>query len=208
MSQFATPDDLATRLGITLTDDEWFRADSLLTDASALIADEVGQTIDLVTDDVYTRPGTYDNRILLPQRPVVSISSITARLLGNTDFPIADDSWYIDGDELVRAAFPLGIERHFFQTGNGWLGPTFTLTITYTHGYATIPQIAKSVCLEAVVRVWGNPGGVAQESAGDTSTLYRYPSDTPDPPGLLLSRAELKMLRNKFERSATSLSLR
>src|SRR5574337_1193367 len=51
------------------------RADTLLDLASDVIRNEVKQQIGLVTDDEITIPGTTDERILLPERPVISVAS-------------------------------------------------------------------------------------------------------------------------------------
>jgi len=205
MAQFATASDLATRLGVTFTTAESTRADALLTDASGIIQDEVGQTIELVTDDVLVRPGTYDNRIRLPQRPVVSVASIAGALMDQTPVDLGTDSWYLDGDEIVRAAFPLGIERHFFSVGNGWLGDTFTLTITYTHGYSTIPTIVKTVCTEMVARVWLNPNPAIQAETYGSEQITYYDNAVS---GLLLTDTERNALFRKLRRTSGSIPLR
>src|SRR5581483_3923985 len=76
-TRFADSDDLAARLGLVFTDDEHVRANTLLEIASGLIQDEAKQKIALVTDDVFTMPGTTEQLIKLPERPVVSVSSVT-----------------------------------------------------------------------------------------------------------------------------------
>lgn len=210
MAQFATHDDLATRLGLALTPAQQTRADALIVSASGLIQDEAKQKIELVTDDEITMPGTTDDVIKLPQRPVVSIASVT---LDGQDLAENVD-WYLDEDALIRIptrtallngeliseAFPFGLGAGF-----GW--PTQTLVIVYTHGYDadSIPQTVKAICLEAVVRVWVNPGAVAREMNGDSSVVYDNMRFSPT--GLLLTDDEKKMIRRFFGRTSKSISM-
>lgn len=201
-TQFATSSEFAARVGLTLTADEITRADTLLGLASELIQDETGQTISLVSDDVLTRPSDYGDRIRLPQRPVVSVASV--EIDGVT---IAlDNAWYLEGDEIVRANWRQLSQRHFFaQNGVGWGGPLFTLEVTYTHGWATVPSVVKGVCLEMVARVWANPGAVQQENIAGVFTSY---SLNKQPTGLLLSEAEKKTVNDVVRRTSGTIGLR
>jgi hypothetical protein len=131
--RFAESTALEARLGITFTADEHIRANRLLADASDEIRSEFG-TISLVTDDVFTRPGTTDERIELPEVPVVAVTSV---LLDGA--PITD--WYQVGNAIVRGRNLTIIDG--VGSGYGWLrsfgSEAQTLTITYTHGYADVP---------------------------------------------------------------------
>lgn len=208
-TQFATAFDFATRVGITLTDDETARVDALLSAASALIQDEVRQQIALVTDDTLTMTGTTDERIVLPERPVVSVASVAINgqvLAQGTDY-------YLDADEIVKMGgttvmTSAGLDALLDWpasrfSGFGW--PNQTLEIVYTHGFDTIPGIVKAICLEAVVRVWVNPGSVARETAGNTATVYDNMRFSPT--GLLLTEKEQSRLRKKFGTKAKSITI-
>lgn len=210
MPSFATTDEFAARLGIDLTADEVTRATTLLALASELIVDETRQELSLVTDDQIEMPGTTDDRIELPERPVVSVSSVT---LDGQALAEGGD-WYLEGDTIFRVATPLEIldgnliaDPYAYPFGVGFGSPVQTLTITYTHGYAdaAIPGTIKAICLEAVVRVWVNPGSVARETNGDTSTVYDNMRFSPS--GLLLTGAETKKLRRLFPRQVGSLQV-
>jgi len=207
MTAFATSDDLASRLGLTLTTAEATRVTTLLTLATGLIQDEAKQTISLVTDDTLSRLGTTDERILLPERPVVSISSVTL-----DGVPLSPHgAWFQAGNELVSAPgiviiSGVSIDDEFGRGfGRGFGSESQTLEIVYTHGYATIPASLKAICMEAVVRCFVNPGAVAREASGNTMTVYdnmRF-----SPAGLLLTDAEKHVIRRMFGRRAKSLSL-
>lgn len=205
---FATADDLAARLGLTLTDAEQARATTLLDLATGLIQDEAKQTILLVTDDVLSIPGTTDEMIKLPQRPVISVASVTL-----DGVPLTEGSdWYRDGNVIARIPAITTVltgglidEAFTFPMGTGFGWPAQTLEITYTHGYAVVPESVKAICLEMVVRVWVNPGSVARETVGNTATVYdnmRF-----SPAGLLLTAAEQRVIRRMFGRSAKSITI-
>lgn len=188
---FATAAELATRLGVDLTAGEITDAGALLTRASSLIQGEVAQVIELVTNDALTRRGTWDTRLRLPERPVVDATAVTLDAVA-----VPAGEWYLEGDELVRSL--------------AWGGPEAELVITYSHGYAVVPEAARAVCLEAVVRVWVNPGNVQQEGYGSEQVSYpaRYTNRGSEVGGLLILRAEADMLRKKFGRPAGSTILR
>jgi len=203
MTQFATNADLAARLGLTLTASEQTRADTLLTLASGLIQQETKQTIALVTNEVYTRPGDYDTRVRLPQRPVVSVASVV--LNGVT--LVAGTNFYVDRDELVRLNWNSVIQDSSFGLPwAGWGFPWWSLVVTYTHGYAAIPELVKAICMEMVVRVWVNPGAVARETVGNVSTVYD--NNRFAPTGLLMNDDEKRELNKLLRRHSSSMVLR
>lgn len=201
MTQFATNADLAARLGLTLTPEEQIRADALLTQSSELIQDHTKQRIALVTGDVAAMKGSSSDRIRLKERPIVSVASVV--LNGVT--LVEGDAFYVDGDQLVRLNWGGGGDAFGFRAAS-WGFPWWSLVVTYTHGYNPVPALAKQICMEAVVRVWGNPGSVIQENIADTQTVYA-PYSAP-PRGLLLTAAEKAELTAKFGRSSGSITLR
>jgi hypothetical protein len=208
VTAFASTDEFFQRYGLDdATDEEIARAEGLLAMATALIQDEAEQHIFLVADDEITRIGTTDERILLPERPVVSVASL---LLDGQ--PLT--GWYVDGDAIVRRqpiywwrqfSSPLEVGGTPFLLGSSFGRPDQTLTITYTHGYATPPARFKAICLEAVVRVWVNPGAVARETVGDTSTVYDNMRFSPT--GMMLTSDERKSIRRLIGTRAGTVSL-
>lgn len=202
---FATAADLADRLGLVLTSNEQSRVTALLALATGLIQEVVGQKIALVTDDTLTMPGTVEDRITLPERPVVSIESVSLDDVALTE----GSDWYLDGATIYRRAVvfnpTLGVLDGPFLLGSGFGTPLQTLTIVYTHGYAAdaIPATAKAICMEAVVRCFVNPGAVARETVGNTSTVYDNMRFSPS--GLILTDDERRTLKRKF--GARSLSV-
>jgi hypothetical protein len=210
VTAFATADDFEVRIGLTLDDDEKNRVDALLGMAADLIRNAARQEISLVENDVLTMPGTNADRIALPERPVVSVASVTLDDLELTEGSI----WWLDGDTIVRLGwprpgygYPVVVGGNVFTFGRGFGWPKQTLAITYTHGYADddLPGLVKTISLEAVTRVWVNPGAVARETVGDTSTVYDNMRFSPT--GLLLTKDEIRSIRRLFGYRAASVSL-
>lgn len=207
MAQFADHNDFATRLGLTLTSEEQTRADALLATASGIIQQRMRQKIELVTDDDYSVRSSYDDRVRLPERPIISVSSVTLTLIGGaaTYAPPAN-TWYLDRDEIVRTAWPLAAQYAFAGYQRGWLGPLYQMDVVYTHGFEAIPELVKSICMEMVVRIWVNPGSVARESIGDTYTIYDNMRFSPT--GMQMTDEEYAQLRELLRRNANSIPLR
>lgn len=187
-SRFAESTDLEARLDLTFTTEEHIRAAKLLARASGIIRDGArGQQINLVTNDTLVRRGTTDERILLPQRPVVSVASVA---IDGQEI----SGWYLEGNELVRAGqhgyYGVNLTYDFSPSGFG-CGHN-ELTIVYTHGYAEIPELVAGIALEMVVRVWVNTGSVIQEAIAGTQVTYAPYSEPPR--GLMLTRIEKRDL--------------
>lgn len=197
MAQFATADELAARLGITLAGGEVTRANTLLTLASGLIQGEARQTIARVTDDVLAIRGLTEGKILLPERPVISVSAVSL-----ADDLVNADDYYLDGDELVRGGigWSAWLDRYDFGGGR-WGSSSSPLVVTYTHGYSTIPDAIKSVCVESTVRAYVNPGSVEQEAYGSERTSYGAV-------GLTLTDDERRIVRRVCGRRSESLAVR
>jgi hypothetical protein len=74
---FATAEDLRVELGLTtLTADQELRAERRLDAATGAIQRYCRQTISRVTDDVAILTGTWAAGLVLPELPVVSISTV------------------------------------------------------------------------------------------------------------------------------------
>ncbi len=183
---FATHEDLAALIGRTLTQEEQDRGTALLRIASSIVQTEAKQHIAYVADDVLERRGSRESAILLPERPVIAIASVT--IDGDT---INADDYTIDGHEVTLVG--------------GWGDSCAALTITYTHGWADIPEAIKSVVLSAVMRVWSNPGGIVSQTLGAASTTFVTGGL---PAGLLLTDDERRIVRRVVSTGTASLQLR
>jgi hypothetical protein len=206
MGQFATSAEFADRTGLALDSNELARADKLLARISTEIQAVARQNIFETADDVLTRQGTVDRRILLPERPVQSVASVA---IDGTDLTEGTD-WFRDGDEIVRKIFTFlavdALDAWTFGRGFGYEWQT--LTITYTHGYPAgeEPGFLKEICCEAAVRSWFNPASVAREEVGDTRTVFDNMRFSPS--GLRLTSDEKAEIRRFFGNRGGSIAMR
>lgn len=161
MAALATIPDLEAVIGRVVTVDEQPRAERLLELASAAVRRETGQTFDLVTSDIVTvRPVGKVAR--LPQRPVTNVIEIV------DDGQVVSPDVYEWTSQGVITRTPL-VDWGDVTGSTRWVGP---LTVTYDHGYDTVPDdVAGIVCDAAAARL-SNPDRVRQESIGSYSVTY------------------------------------
>lgn len=162
MTAFATSAELATYTGDTALDGA--RGELLLEQASAIIRNHCRQTFDLVEDDEVELRGSRASRLKLPERPVVSVSEV---LIDGTE----TTSWRLVRDTLVRTG--PGVDSFDERSSRGWGSPDYTVTVTYTHGFAAGTQAMdtlKAICLQVAGRAAGNPQHL-QSFAADGVTL-------------------------------------
>jgi len=172
----ATADELATFLGVApYTGAALEQAELALDLAEGIIKAELDQALAEVIDDTVTLAGTGGTELLLPELPVTEVTDVTVNDPADAD-PLAltaDEDYIADlGDDGRR-----GILR---RRGTRWPGPTGTITVTYTHGYAdgtgyaasTMPPALKAVALTLAVRAKSNPAGLTQETVGRWSGAY------------------------------------
>jgi hypothetical protein len=154
VTAFSTNDDFAARFGEDLSDLEMTRVDALLARLRHHQGTPPARRFRW-SKTTRSAGGTRDDRILLPERPVVSVASVTLNGLALA----AEGAWFLDGDEIVRRATNTFFEGTIFveplslpYIGFGW--ESETLKIVYTHGYAddAIPGTVKAICVEAAVR--------------------------------------------------------
>lgn len=152
MTALATPDELEQHLQQGLGE---YRATAidLLSQVSDLARAVTGQQLTRGTSTVTIR-GTSDSELRLPQRPVVSVSSVT-----------------VDGD--VIAAGDYALIGDVLLNWRGWGHRGVPVAVTYTHGWVTVPTDIKNVVLRAAGRAFKNPVGVLAEMlAGGYSATF------------------------------------
>lgn len=165
LAPLATVDDVAARLGRTLTDADETRVEALLADVSGTVRAYTGQQFVEVSGDTVTlRPHaatdavagtwTWERNIVggfivkLPQRPVTAVNSV-ADSDGNPvgyDWPGLDDVW-------VSTARPVVVD--------------------YDHGTDEVPADVIAVVCQIVGRAFGAP---AEDAGliGETIGGYSY----------------------------------
>lgn len=168
MADFATIDDVELVLLREITEANEISAVNFhLGVVSDTIREYVEQEIDYVADEAIVLNGPLNTRsLLLPQIPVVSVSSITE----NDELLVAGDDYILDpGDGIV------------YRVGRSWTWGIQNIDVVYSHGYETIPNSLVGVCARAASRLFqaglkaadvdGIPG-VASKSLGDFSVSY------------------------------------
>lgn len=163
-----TVEELETRLGTTLDPDAAAQAVTL---ATALVTGYTGQGLmsqtythtltaayGLTITSVIPSTTRFDDYsgligvITLPQRPVVSVSTVVA-----DGVTLTSGQWFYDH---ARAELQLQ-------------DPDVDLvTVTYTAGYDVIPADLKAVALSLAVDEINNPRGLASERLADYSVTY------------------------------------
>lgn len=148
---FATVEDVETAQRKQLDVDDKLAVEYLLDVATEMIRGYTRQYISLVEDETVVLR-SQGGLLLLPELPVVSIGDVEydgTVLTLDTDYTVWDS----------------GIIRH---TTGVWTDP---VTVTYTHGYSTIPDDIKGVCVDITKRAFENPAGLARD---DLNTASQY----------------------------------
>lgn len=147
----AEPADLAIWLGVPATDPKLLQA---LAAASSRFRGQVRHHVSLVTDDLLTLDGNGSRSVLLPAEPVAAVTSLLLNgdpLVDGTDFEWSEDGY-------VR------------RLGCGlWPNKLRCIRITYSHGYAEIPEdIAEAVIDQARAQHAVRPGVQSVQVGGQS----------------------------------------
>lgn len=154
MADFIDVDDLASYTGNS-ADDATFAAQAALAIAAAsqIIRTWTCQTIDQVTDDEVTLIGG-GWWLCLPEKPVTAV----AVQIDGSPFT----GWQLESQVLLSRT-------------DAACWPTL-VTVTYTHGYATVPDDIKQVCRALAARLVANPSGMRSEALDDYSYAVADPA--------------------------------
>lgn len=157
-SPFFTAAELAYRLQIDPADINTDAATLLAQLASDAVRDDIRQQVDLVDNDEITLWGDNSEVLLLPQRPVTAVSSVT--LAGQDLVPAQVNS---TSTMLMYAWRPDGSLRRVVYGGSFYAGELYyrwpagvPVQVTYSHGYATVPAGMKHVALELAAAAYAN----------------------------------------------------
>ena len=157
---------MANLLQIEITDaDKVTSCERAIAEATEAIRNYCHQYIELVTDDEITLDCAGGTRLFLPQLPVISVASV-----------VEDDEALDEDDD-----YKLGQWGILHRVSRDWEAGIQIVAITYTHGYATLPDDVVAVATRAAGRVFqvglrnadtdGVPG-VSAKSLGDYSVTY------------------------------------
>lgn len=139
MADFCAIEDVENLLQVDIPTDKRDSCARAITEASQVIRNYCKQTIELVADEVITLDCAEGRtRIFLPQIPVVSVASVVE-----------------DGETLTAGTdYKLGQYGILHRIGRYWKAGIQILTVTYSHGYAEIPDDVVGVCTRAAARIY------------------------------------------------------
>lgn len=192
VSPFATEAELEAYTGTSVASD---RAAILLDMASGAIRAHTNQTITYGTTTA-VMPGTFDSKLELPERPVTAVTSVT---IGATALT-ADSDYVWDGQHTlhrgskVDGVLSVNGPDYLINGWGDWGGPGAQVTVVYSHGFQSIPNDIKGVCLALAARTLGSPDGVNSESVGSYSVSYSRTG------GAVSLLTEEKALLNRYRR--------
>lgn len=197
----AQSSDVTARLPATLTVPTG-RMTALIADASAVVRSYTKQQFTQSQTTERIRPIGY--RIRLPQKPVVSVDSLS--LILNNAAPVAfpgfwwdgsDEVWLLNENQVINLAEELMYALRY---------ETPVALIQYTHGYSTTPDDVLAVVCSMITRTLTAPGlgGVVSEGVGEYN--YRL-SDAAAQGALTLTDSEKSVL-SSYRRRTTVLESR
>lgn len=167
MADFAAVADIADFLQVEIsTPDQIAAAERALKEASAAIRNYCRQNLDSVASETVTLDCSGGTRIFLPELPVVSVASV-----------VEDGQTLVQGDD-----YKLGQHGIVHRVGRNWAAGIQIVAVTYSHGYAVIPDDIVAVCTRAASRAYqaglraadaGGAMGISSRQLGDFSVSYQ-----------------------------------
>lgn len=156
----ATRAELALLLELEEAEVPQARAELLLKLASGEARAYTGNLFDRVADDVVRLNGTGSRVLLLPEAPVSAVTAVVENPDAATPTTLAaptatSPSWEWDEDGVIERidGGVFARRRRFYS-------------VTYTHGFAVVPDEVKGVVLQVAARAFLNPEGLKQETLG------------------------------------------
>lgn len=115
---FASNEDLADYLHCSVDDLDLGAASVALLAADAAIRAYTGQTLSYVEDDEITLDGPGTNALLLPQLPVVEVTSVE-----------------VDGEALEEEDYTIDLDAGIVKRDGSFGSAHQSIGVTYTHGF-------------------------------------------------------------------------
>lgn len=189
----ATPDDIAARLGRSLTDSEQVRVTPLLQDASAQVRRYCRRDFMLHTGETQILRG-YDSEIHLPDKSTTAVHSVTA-IGGGDGVPDLPITWFtFDGIDKIRfdpGRWLINMPEIWWEQDDVYPG---TYRVVRDYGYPEVPDEVIAVVAVAVIGVMTAPTQAAG-LIGETVGPYSYRLERAGGgAGIALSQADLASL--------------
>lgn len=145
----------------------------LLSVASGMIRRYLEQDITVTANDVEYADPVNGQMVLLRQLPVTSVSLVETTTDGVTWVTVDPSNYTVARKTGVVAARP--------WTGIEWGSDPESWRVTYTHGYATVPDELNGVCCSIASRFYATPAGIDMERTGQRQVKYNLESAGFDP---------------------------
>ena len=162
---FCSVEDVKQFLQIEISEsDAVASCERAIAEATEAIRNDTHQQISRVSGESITIDCMGGSRIFLPELPVISVSAVV------------ENDIELDSDE-----YKLGQHGILYRVNRNWSAGVQNVTITYTHGYATIPDDIVGVCVRSAARVYqaglkskefNGALGVVSLALGDYSVSY------------------------------------
>jgi hypothetical protein len=140
----------------------------LLSVASGMIRRYLEQDVTVVESDVEYCDPLNSSVVLLRQLPVQSVSKVETSTDGATWAVVDPANYTVSRKTGVVAAKP--------YTGVQWPSEPESWRVTYSHGYATVPDELKGVACSIAARFYSTPAGIDMERTGQRQVKYSLES--------------------------------
>ena len=172
---FFEVEELAARIQVSV--DDFDPAAMLLAQlASDAVREDLRLSVDYVANDTLTVYGDNSEILVLPERPITAVSSVS--MAGQTLAPVTVNAtssmlmydWRPDG-RMYRVVY--GGSFYASELYFKWpLG--VPVTVTYSHGFQVVPTVFKRVALELAAAAYANPDMAKVQSTGRTRIEPMY----------------------------------
>lgn len=158
----ATVQQLAAFLQTTI-DDTDASATLYLQIASDMVRDYLQQQLDFTADDPFLADPIGGAYVVLPELPVTDVSLVEV---------FADAAWSTVDPVNYTVSKRLGIVAGRPGCGVFWPSDPESWRVTYSHGFADIPESIVGAVLGVAARAYATPVGVDSERIGGYNVKY------------------------------------
>jgi hypothetical protein len=146
---FCTGDQIASILGRETSPPFLSQAEEAAAVVTGMIRAATRQTLSLVEGDMLTLTGTHRTRLVVGQRPLVAVASVT-----------------VDGATLDPDEYRWTRSGNLWRTG-GWWGSDHEIEVECDHGFDPLPDDIVQVARTAAARLLANTEGLVRFEATD-----------------------------------------
>lgn len=149
----ADPAELAVWLGVPQTDS---KLQAALNAASRRFRGAVRHPVTLVFGDTVVLDGNGREALLLPAAPVTAVASVE-----------------LDSEVLEHGvAYEWSADGFLRRLGGCWPDRLRCVEVTYSHGYAMVPEDIQEVVLDQARAIYAVTPGVQQKTVGSQSVTF------------------------------------